>query len=394
MSSAGPLLRSSPPQSALLPGDAQALIAEARRRTRGRRRRAAWLILGASLAAAAVAAGTIGFPDRGGGAPAKIAGWPLAAPLRPKPSLLVAWAGGSRIEVLSSRTGRVVRTLATNVALYQGIPSVSVSPAGVVYFDAARGRAEWIERTPLNGGPVTRIAAGYMPAISPNGRLLAYVTYTSKIYPQNTPVRDMTPVPEAIVVRNLQTGTARRWAFTSDVPFISGLSWSPDNRFLSYTSVYGASAHHVLGTAQLLDTRSGGTLAGGRRIPLAPGLAWAGFLTAQVGMAVTPYPATQDRRQSLVAVDVESGRILGRLTLLPAQGLAVVNAFDGTEGTITTDPTGHYILIAGNGPRGYGEIFWWTAGMHQLRSITGGALHAAWAPTRTCAASRQEITCV
>jgi Tol biopolymer transport system component len=76
-----------------------------------------------------------------------------------------------------------------------------------------------------------------MPAISPDGRMLAYVAWTDKIYPPNTPARDMPPIPEAIVVRNLAAGTVRRWAFTSDVPAITSLSWSPDSRFLSYTSL-------------------------------------------------------------------------------------------------------------------------------------------------------------
>jgi hypothetical protein len=88
------------------------------------------------------------------------------------------------------------------------------------------GGEQWIESTPLAGGPITAIGPGDMPAISPDGRLLAYLAWTVKIYPPNTPARDMTSVPEAIVVRNLQTGTVRRWAFTSDVPAISSLSWS------------------------------------------------------------------------------------------------------------------------------------------------------------------------
>ena len=133
------------------------------------------------------------------------------------------------------------------------------------------------------------------------------------------------------------------------------------------------------GTTQLLDTRSGGTLTGARRIPLAHRLAWAGFLTAQIGMAVAPYPAAHGRQQSLVAVAVASGQILGRLTPLPTQDLFTGNAFDGTQGTITADPTVHYVLIAGAGPRGHGEIFRWAAGIGQPASITSGAIRAAWA---------------
>lgn len=293
---------------------------------------------------------------------------------------VVAWKG-FKIQVLSSRTGRVVRTLASNVGLYQRIPTIAVSPAGVVYYDTARGPEQWIESTPLAGGPVTAIGPGDMPAISPDGRLLAYLAWTVQIYPPGTPARDMKPpVPAAIVVRNLATGAVRRWAFTSDVPAITGLSWSPDNRFLAYTSQSWASGLQPSpDTTQLLDTRAGGTLTSARRIPLAPGLAWAGFLTPQAGLAVTPYPAAQGRQQTLVAVATRTGRILGRLIGLPRQGLATANAFDGTEGTITADPTGRYLLIATNGPHGHGEILRWAIGERHLTDLAAGAGRAAWA---------------
>jgi hypothetical protein len=300
----------------------------------------------------------------------------------------VVWTGGCKIQVLSSRTGRVVRTLVSNVALFKGLPTIAVSPAGVVYFDTARDDGEqWIESIPLAGGPITPIGPGDMPAVSPDGRLLAYLAWTVKIYPPNTPARDMKPpVPEAIVVRNLETGAVRRWAFTSsEAPTISSssLSWSPDSRFLAYTSQSWASGlQPPPDVTQLLDTRSGGTLTSARRIPLAPGLEWAGFLTAQVGLAVTPYPAAQGRQQTLVAVATRTGRILGPLIRLPSQGLFTGNAWDGTEGTITADPTGRYLLIATSGPRGpdgYGEILRWAIGERQLAGLAAGAIRAAWA---------------
>jgi hypothetical protein len=265
-----------------------------------------------------------------------------------------------------------------------GVPAIAVSPAGVVYFDTARGRRQWIERTPLTDGPVTTIGAGDMPAISPNGRLLAYMAYTIKIYPPNSPARDMKAAPEAIVVRNLETGAVRRWSFTSDVPAISSLSWSPDNRILACTSLSWASGLQApADNTQLLDTRSGGTLTSRRRIPLAAGLGWAGFLTPQVGLAVTPYPVAQGRQQALVTVNTRTGRILRRLIQLPRQGLSSGNAFDGTEGAITADPSGRYLLIATNGPRGYGEILRWAIGERHLAALAAGAIRGVkltWLP--------------
>lgn len=360
---------------------AQALIAEARQRQRDRRRRAVGLTVAAALSAAAFVAGASGLAGRGIRTPGEGPGWPPAGPVGPMPSQVVVWTGSFKVQVLSSRTGRVIRTVASNVGLYQGgVPAIAVSSAGVVYFDTARGGEQWIESTPVTGGPITIVGPGDMPAISPNGRLLAYLAYTINIYPPNTPVRDMKPAPDAIVVKNLDTGVVRRWAFTSDVPAITSLSWSRDNRFLAYTSLSWASGlQPPADTTQMLDTRSAGTLTSRRRISLAVGLGWAGFLTPQVGLAVTPYPAAQGRQQSLVAVDTRTGRILRRLIQLPRQGLSSANAFDGTEGSITADPSGRYLLIATNGPRGYGEILRWAIGERHLAELATGAIRAAWA---------------
>jgi len=345
------------------PRDTQALIAEARQRQRDRRRRIAWLIPGAALAIAAVAASAIGLSSRGNSTAAPPQDWPLAAPTRPMPSQVVVWTGMFRLEVLSSRTGRVLRTLATNVGLYQGLPTISVSPTGAVYFANARNREQWIESIPLTGGSVTTIGVGIMPAISPNGRLLAYVTNTGR----------------TIVVRNLATGVARRWSFASGVPAISSLSWSPDNRTLSYTSLHWPGLpQKPFDSTQLLDTRSGGTLTNAPRVRLARGLMWAGFLTARIGLAVKSYPSAHGAQEALVAVAVKSGRVLRRLIQLPRQGLSASNAYDGTEGAITIDRTGHYVLIAAYGPDGSGEIFRWTFGARHLFAVGRGAIRAAW----------------
>jgi hypothetical protein len=363
--------RSRAPRSAAgssFPG-AEALIKEARQLQRRRWRRRA--LLGASLAllAAATAIGGIGLSDRNARSPARAA--PRPGPVAPMPARVVVWTGNFKIEVLSSRTGRLIRTLATSVALNRGLPTLAVSPLGVVYFDDARGPREFILSVPLTGGPVTTVAEGRDPALSPDGRLLAYWTYTD---------RWALKQPEAIVVRDLLAGTQRAWAFTSYLPDITGLSWSPDGRFLAFTSTTGMRSDTVtVRTIQVLDARPGGTLDGARRILLGQRVAWAGFLTSHtgVGVLVGQYGSIQTDG-GLVEVGVGSGRILRRLTSLPPHGLATVNAVDGTENTITVDRTGRYLLIAGSGT-GTGEIFRWTFGMPHPVRITSGALRAEWA---------------
>ena len=348
---------------------AEALIEEARRRQRRRWRRRA--LLGASLVllAAAAAIGGIGLSGRTALSPARAARSP--GPVAPMPSRVVVWTADFKIEVLSSRTGRLIRTLATSVALNRGLPTLAVSPAGVVYFDDARGPREFILSVPLTGGPVTTVAEGRDPALSPDGRLLAYWTYTDQWALKQ---------PEAIVVRDLLAGTQRTWAFTSYMADITGMSWSPDGRFLAFASTTGIRNGTVtVRTAQVLDTRSDGTLESARRILPDQRVAWAGFLTSHTGVAVLVGQDGSVRADGgLVEVGVGSGRVLRRLTSLPPHGLGTVNAVDGTENTITVDRTGRYLLIAGGG-MGTGEIFWWTFGMPHPVRITSGALRAVWA---------------
>ena len=290
------------------------------------------------------------------------------------PSQIVVWTDNFRVEVMSARTGRLIRTLATNVALYRGLPTVTVARDGVVYFDTSRNRTQWVMSVPLTGGRPTTVAAGYSPAISPNGRLLAYVAWTDCLLP-------CVSAPEAIVVRDLLTGRQRSWSFTSTLPDIGSLSWAPDSRHLAFAgTTYVKRATVTVRTAQVLDTRSGGTLASAPAIPLSQRVAWAGYLTANTGVGVVLGPGGVIQGSAgLVEVGVTSGRVLAHLTSLPPGGLGVGNVLDGTEGAITADRSGRYLLIASQRD-GRNVMFRWTLGMRRpVPLVHSGAMRAAWA---------------
>jgi hypothetical protein len=196
--------------------DAEALIAEARRRQRRRWHLRA--ILSACVAALATAtAGAIGLSGQAGRGPAGADKQAPEAPAAAMPSQIVVWTGNFQVEVLSARTGRLVRTLATNVGLYQGLPTIAVSRDGIVYFDTAHNRRQWVMSVPITGGRPTTVSAGYSPAISPDGRQLAYVAWTDCVLP-------CVSSPEAIVVRDLITGQQHSWSFTSILPAITSMS--------------------------------------------------------------------------------------------------------------------------------------------------------------------------
>ncbi len=364
------------------PPGAGALIEEARQRRRRRWRRRAFLGASLVLLAAAAATGAVGLSGPGARSPAGRAPPVPAGPVASMPSRVVVWTGDSKIEILSSRAGRVIRTLARNIALFQRTPTLAVSPAGVLYFDDARGSGrdagEWVLSVPLAGGPVTAVAQGRDPAVSPDGQLLGYVSWTD---PSCSPGSLRCPgKPEAIVIRDLLARTQRTWAFTSLVPVITNLSWSPDGRYLAFTAETSVKNGTVMvRTAQVLDVRSGGTLDDAPRISLGRAVAWAGYLTPQtgVGVMVGPDGAIQAER-GLVEIRVSNGRVIRRLTSLPSRGLGTGNAFDGAENTIAVDRTGRYLLIVGMGD-GHGEIYRWTAGMRRPVRVTAGAFAAAWA---------------
>lgn len=352
------------------PRDARALIREARQRQRRRWRRRGLLGVSLVLLAAAAVTGAVGLSGRAARLPARAAAPAPAGPAAAMPSRVVVWTAWFKIEVLSSRTGRLIRTLATNVALFHGLPTLAVSATGVVYFDDTRGDGnEWVFAVPLAGGPVTAVAEGRAPAISPDGRLLAYVTFT-----------DRTGRPEAIVVRDLAAGTQKTWAFSSHLPDIFSLSWSPDGRFLAFTGITEAKNGTVtVPVADILDTRSAGPLDRARPIPLGPGVDWAGFLTPGTGAGVMAGPGgLTGAGGSLVEVDAHSGRVLRHLSALPPHALATDNGPGGAGGTITADRSGRYLLIAATGS-GNGEIFRWTFGMPHPVRVTSGAFEAAWA---------------
>jgi hypothetical protein len=291
------------------------------------------------------------------------------------PAEMVVWTSNFRIELISSTNGHVIRTLARDVGLYRGTPRATVSLSGTVYFDQAQNingvPTEQILKVPLSGGAVSVFTQGHDPQVSPNGRLLAYLTYT-----------DLSNIPEGIVVRDLLTGAVRKWEYSTVAPDIGQLSWAPDSKSLSFTTV-SPPLHKTSLTLRswVLDVGSANrSLDRARQIPLPSGMAWDGYLNQTEGIGVVQHlGATRQGNSFEVAeVDVNTGRI--ERTLLNVHGtLAVDNSEDGAEGTLQVDPSGRYLSIIEVGS-GHGTLNRWTIGDGPIVQITTGVLVAAWAP--------------
>jgi hypothetical protein len=365
---------------------AQALFKEARRR-RARRR-----AVGAVLAFVVLMATATLAVSRQEGGPTSSArhGTPrhTAIPsVPPVPAQMVVWAQTSRntmsIEVISSTTGRVVRRLATDDGLFDSTPQPAVSVTGTVYFDdsvpgtstpgpGAPPPIEHIESVPLAGGTVSVIADGHDPQVSPNGVFLAYLTWTQ-----------ITDAPEAVVVRNLVTGTARTWSYATDGPDINQISWSPDSESLAFAT------ETLVGQSWRLSTRLLDLTDPGRSLELTPritlpqcpsatpwassdagrDMAWAGFLNKRQGIGICHHVGLtrQGDWTQPVVVDLATGQVVRRFPVVP--GLLGV----GPGGGFQADPSGHYLAFIGAG-LGAGGLYRWRISAGSTRRSSGPLL--------------------
>jgi hypothetical protein len=359
--------------SATVRDEVQVLFREARRRRR-RRWFMGFLVLVVIVAMIAAVA-LIRAPSESKSPAHKTAG-PTQQAGSGMPSEMVAWEN-FRLDVLSSVSGHVIRTLATDVGEFRGSPSLSVAPSDIVFFDnhsyIGSSPVDRIYSIPVSGGTPTYIADGRTPAVSPDGRFLAYVT--------NDPL-NANVVNEAITIEDLRTHETRSWTDTAPEADLWALSWSPDSRLLSFSQTSwppsGATTPSGVATSYLfLDTAAPVlTSDSAQRIPVAPGVSWACFITGTPSRALVGVGEVQTRSGlRLVAINALTGRTIQSLVTVPGE----------LDATLQADASGKHLVIAasGGGSAGYGHLYRWTSGSASPTSIALGVLVAAWVPNGT-----------
>lgn len=213
---------------------------EARRRARRR-----LLALGATLVVLAVI----------GTALAIVANREPPADPAARPKEFVAIRDSVVIEVRTVEDNRLVRTvvdMGPKEAPKAQLGDLTVpDDRSTAYFVQADEEGLTVKRVRLDASTPSTVAAGSNPAITKDGRRLAYLA----------------PDASALVVRDMRTGEERKWTPTPEVDLPDrttlldyAMSWSPDGRHLAFALIQPDEVF-------LLDTRgSGTTLAAAKRI--------------------------------------------------------------------------------------------------------------------------------
>lgn len=173
---------------------------------------------------------------------------PPAGPTRP--AVAVAVSEQNRLVVLDTATGEALRVLdqretSEEDAGTNEIVGVTLSDDGRSVLYAVTGHlcdTDRIYRVAIDGGEPEELGNGLSPAVSPDGRSLAYARSN-----------DPTMCSDELVVRDLTTGEERMWPPAQDgyeeLANLLDLTWAADSRTLAFERSYEGSEVLVVDTA-------------------------------------------------------------------------------------------------------------------------------------------------
>jgi outer membrane protein assembly factor BamB len=320
------------------------------------------------------------------------------------PAEIVGWTSNAKLVVLSTATGHVLRTLATNVSiLAPGLPNVSVAPDGTVFFESAApspsdsdvDTGDQIFSVPMTGGPVRDIATGSDPQVSPNGDFLAFIS--------PDPAREAGEAPYLVPAVGIDIAALSSGGTVSQVRTLppgpaqvnqgaSDLSWSGGSKDLSFDLLNPSTD---MTTSWTIPVAGNDSLAAARQITLrGTGLTWNGYWGsnrrgAPQGLGVL---TSASGHQEVVSINPATGRPVDRLFAIPADICTATvpadpdgctsdfsNAVIG-DGTATSILVGGAIPLVEGAPTTSGKAFLyrWSVGERVAVRLTPQVLVAAW----------------
>jgi hypothetical protein len=327
----------------------------------------------------------------------------------PAPDEIVGWTNSFHVEVISTTTGSVERILASDVALdVPGLPTLSVSSGGLVFFDSdpmegispPNAQGDQIYSVPISGGPVREVAPGFDPAVSPDGRTLAFVASNG-----------VGEAPYQLANGGIELAqlsgsniTGLRILHPSNAMLgvgISNLSWSSDSQMLSFDQLNPSTDSTSSWLLAAPDQQS--SLDSAVVIPLHPaGLTWGGFFAENakgppMGIGVLTTAENEPplaNPQKVVSIDPQSGEVVRTLFTLPeaictsSSPSAPKDCDADFSDALDADSGSSNVLISGAIPLRYGQVstsglaylLRWDPAFAKPVRVTSGVLVAAWGP--------------
>jgi|GEM_PF-3585598 len=313
------------------------LFREARQR---RRRR--WLVAGIVVVVFIVAVSSIVLLGRTAGPGTPTRGTsrvptPLTTvnPL-PKRMVIVDLAVSQELEVISSTSGHALRHLTSAAGTYDGTTHASVTPSGTVYFDhpgrVDNGPSSQIWSIPLSGGPTAFVAYGHNPVVSPDGKLVAYLTWTA-----------LTNAPASVEVMNIANGATSTWSYSTNIPEVSDISWAPNSQSFVFTTSTPTRTSWTDGAWSVALSSPNRSLDAAQPIRLLANAFWVGYVSSTQAMEVLVHRNFLDQGDWFqpIEMDVATGQVAKRLPILAGQTDNPANA----SGQWQIDPSSHYVAF-------------------------------------------------
>ena len=365
------------PSATPMAADPELLFREARQR---RRRR--WLVAGifGVVVMMILASMSILLFGRAAGRSASTRGLsrvptPVGTVHRYPKQMVIVNAQAQDLQVISSTTGHVLRNLSSDAGSFNGTIQASVSPSGTVYFDHA-GQAgsepsEQIWSVPLSGGRSTFVADGRTPVVSPNGTLLAFLTWTA-----------LTNAPASIVVMNIATGASTTWSYSTNGPEISGLSWAPDSQSLVFATSTPTKTSWANGAWSVPISRPNRSLDAAQPIPLLPNAFWVGYVNNTQALEILD----QSGGSQPIVVDVATGQVVKQLSVLSGPSATPPGSSGRWQIDSATNSANYVALLRQRSlPNGAGivnDLYRWSLNASTVRPslVKRGVWSSAWVP--------------